>query len=520
MRTKIHLILFCLIGVLVHHGFANESDSLLNQKSIIAFDNLALLSVWERVNTPAAYGYIPFLVLGNVQGGYNISKENIRWAQSPGKTNKYFVETAGLKRIGKAMFRGSFAYNNYQYYNLKYNNTLEFDNKSIYIIGDTINGHQKKEGFSMFGGFSLPVSQSVQLGFKANYDVYNGAKTIDPRNENKMSSLELTPGFIFRFGRNTLGISGGPIWRNNSMDIDVMFDVNHNLFKFLGMGYYKIENNITSYYALYEDKGYNASIQLGTTRKNYAILHAITYSTSTMETRIGTYYRLLSGITNFTKIEYQGALQIKGSIIQQDMSIHLTSEKYKGTEIEQGVKTDINQRDSVYTKFWINDKHINQQLSGNAEYRISGFNHKLPLKYQFTAGINGYYNKCSHYPIAEYGYYKTLTVEGYINYRHFFGLPVAVVSPKLGLRYRKPFSHEMQYLPIANKSFTEIVETDYCYLRVGYLAVEGELTFLFPVKNQFVNEYYLRMQGSYLYTPDLDKNNNNYSIALTAGITF
>lgn len=472
------------------------------------------------VNNPAAYGYIPYNTLGNVQGGYNLSKENLHWAQSPGQTNEYLLKTEGLNRIGKVMFRGSFAYNNYQCYDLKYNNTLNFGSHNLYAIGDTINGHQKKEGFSMYGGFSFPIGNNLLLGFNANYNVLNGAKTIDPRNENKISSLALTPGIIFRFGNNTLGISGGPVWRNNTIDVKVMFDVNHNLFKFLGLGYYKIENNITSYSALYEDKGYNASIQLGTTGYSYTILHAISYYTSTMENRTGTYYRLLSGITNSTTIEYRGVIQIRTSQAHQEISAHFSSEKYKGTEIEQGVKNDINQRDSVYTKFWINDKHIHQQLTGNAEYKISGFKHNLPLKYQFTAGINGYYNKCSHYPIAEYGYYKTLTIEGYINYRHFFGLPVTVVSPKLGLRYRKPFSHDMQYLPIANKSFTDITETDYNYLRVGYIAAEGDLTLLFPVKNQFINEYFLRMQGSFLYTPDLDKNNHNYSIALTAGITF
>ena len=524
MKKFVYLSLLVSVFITDLKGSPISPDSIAIGKSITFYDNLSLINLWSLGNNPAGFNFYPINAISQAQMGYNRSIEKMHWAQSPEIIEKFYIQTTGLKRVKKFIFNGQFEYNNSHYGDLMYNNTLEFDNKNLYIIGDTINGKQKKEGFSMSGGTSFSITENLTVGFNANYETYQGAKVRDPRNLNKISALTLTPGLIFHFKSTYIGMCGGAIWKNNDIDIDVWVDSKHNLFQFLGMGYYEAERNISSYSVLYENNGYFSSVQYNIKKEGWQLFQSLTYTSLSNKARKGSSFRLLDGTSDLDRIEYINSLLLKKGKAYHQVNVNISNEKINGTEIEQHTESILSQyysKDSIVTDRWIKDKHITQDLFGKLEYRLSGLGSSVPFKYHLTAGIDARYYKAWHYPVADYGYYKTFTICGYLNYQQWFHLPFADFAPTLGIAYRKSLVNEINYNIIKEKSFAEIPENDYQYLSSDYYMTEINLTILKPMNLKFLKEYFFNVKSSYLYIPNLATSKKfNFMLQVSTGITF
>lgn len=482
------------------------------------------MNEWSLSANPAGFNFYRLNSISQVQLGADYSKENLKWAQAPGKTQEFYVNTTGLKKVGKLMFNGRFEYKNSRYNDLMYNNLLEFDNRNIYIMGDTINGRQKKEGFTMSGGASYPVTGRLLVGINLDYGVYQGAKMRDPRNLNKIVNLMVTPGLIYQLKDMYIGVSGGIIRSKNEVDIDVMLDSKHNLFQFLGLGYFQVERNISYYEALYENNGYSASVQLDIKKEKWTFFQSLGYTVLSNEVRKGTSYKLLDGITDLKRYEYSGYAIFRGRSLYHQINTNVSSEEIKGTEVEQHTVSVYNgyyYRDSIVTDRRVEDKHIIKDINGMVEYRLSKVGSSVPFKYHFTAGVNARYYKVDHYPVEDYGYYKTSTFLGYLSYQRWFHFTFADFAPTIGAKYRKAFTNEMDYNIIADKFFAEVPELDYQYLTSDYYMGEVDLTLLKPMPTNFIKEYFFNIKGSYMHIQDLPSGNNyNFMVHVSAGITF
>jgi hypothetical protein len=462
--------------------------------------------------------------ISHVQAGFYYKKEHLKWAQAPGETQLFYIKTTGFKKVKKLMFNGRFEYKNYQYDDLKYNNLLEFDNRNIYILGDTIGGHQKKEGFSMSGGVSIPIiNNKLLFGINLDYEAFQGAKMLDPRNKNLMYDLKLTPGLIYKIRDLSLGLSGGLIKSNNEVKIGVMKEDKHDLFHFFGLGYFQIEKNITNYESLYEKQGNFTSFQLGINKNNWVLLNSLNYQKLSNRVMAGGSYRLLDGITDLYLYEYNCYAFIQNKKFYHQIFANISREEIKGTEVKQHAETFFNGQyyeSKIITDRWVENKHINKDYNGNIEYRFSKAGLDRPLLYQIIVNIDARFYKANHYPISEYGYYESTNLSGYLSYQYWFHFNQLNFAPKIGIKYRKELNSEIDYKEIATKFFPEIPTLDFQYLTSDYTMCELDLTFLKSIKSNLIKEYFLNIKGSYVYIKDLSNNNYNFMINASLGFTF
>mgnify|MGYP000490778240 CR=1 FL=1 len=522
MKKNLFLSLAVYLATASLNAPAQPADSLINSRTRLFYSYLPVVNPWSQGNNPAGNIFYKPNSISRISTGYDISHDNNRGAQAPGKTGKYHIGTEGIKRIGRFVFNGSIGYNNLQYNDLLYNNTMSFDNRNLYTIGDTVPGKQKQEGFHMWTGIAFPLGKNLVGGFGARYENSLSGKMKDPRNLNRISSLEITPGLIYRWGNLSVGISGGPIWENNELTVSVMENAKHNLFQFLGMGYFEAIRNIYSYSARYDKSGYQADLQVYLEKPAWSFFSNAGYAGTTEELREGTSYRLLDGITHIQNIHYTGNLLIDREKVKHLIGARVNYEKIKGTEVEQHSVT-INDGYvswySIVTDRWVDDKHIVSDYAGSLSYALLGMGQNRPVNYKLSARVSGNYYTSKHYPVESYGYYEVFSLTGLLEYQHFLSINKLNLDPLIGLGLRHSLSDAIEY-QVEEKFFAAVPETDFMNLAADYytghasLQLSGRLSGLF-------REWFVDAGGAYYYFPDLPARSNfNLSFHLSAGIVF
>jgi len=513
--------LICLTAAL-EAAILQPGDSLSYGKSRLFYFYLPVINPWSQGNNPAGNYFYSLNNISRISTGYDFTRNHNRSAQEPGETGKYHIGTEGIKRIGRFVFNGSIGYNNLQYNDLLYNNTMSFDNRNLYAIGDTVPGKQKQEGFHMWTGVAFPLGKNLVGGFGARYENSLSGKMKDPRNLNKISSLKLTPGLVYQRNNLSFGISGGPLWENNELTVSVMENAKHNIFQFLGMGYFEAIRNIYSYSARYDKSGYQADLQVHLQKPGWSFFNNLGYISTTEELREGSGYRLLDGITHVTNMHYTGDLLIHGEKVKHLVRAGVQYEKIKGTEVEQHSVT-VNDGyvswDSIVTDRWVDDKHIISNYAGNLSYTLLGMRQNKPVHYRLCARVSGKYYTSKHYPVESYGYYEVFSLTGLLEYQHYFTFKKLNLDPAIRLGLRHSLSNALEY-QVEEKFFAAVPEADFMNLAADYYTGHASLQFSGGLSGLF-REWFVDANGTYYYFPDLPAGSNfNLAIQLSVGVIF
>ncbi len=440
----------------------------------------------------------------------------------PGNTNLFYAKTKGYKKLGKLMFYGSFGYSNEQYKDLLYNNTLIFDINNPYILGDTIGGKQRKEGFLLKGSVAIPLTDKITVGIDADYQDYVGAKGKDPRNRNDISSLAITPGIIFNGTKLSVGLSGGPVVFNNDISVSVMDDGRYNLFQFLGFGYFKSIRNIISYENEYFGKGYQAEAQLRYINGNYSNFLVIDYNSGKEEVRYGTTKRLIDGISdkNCISVSNYQSFRKNGNLHRLNTIINMM--RLNGTEVMQHSKTIITgsySYDTLITDSWIQDKHIASNYDGTIEYIFSRYN-DYGEKSRINLGMYAEYQTAYHYPVRNYGFQEVINIMAFTGYKKYISIRSVTLIPEFGIGYRKNLFKDMNYV-IAELSLPAVQQQDYLARHSDFFKGNAGISFMKKTGMKAFNEYYININTAYTYAPDkLNGPYQNFLLNCSMGLIF
>lgn len=498
------------------------ADTLKVVKSKLYFDNLPINNPWANSSNPAALEFLYNTQIRLVETGYSFRSKELKSPIEPGITNLFFVKTKGYKKIGKLTFYGSFGYENEQYKNLLYNNTFIFDIDDPYILGDTIGGKQRKEGFLLRGSVAYPVTDKIIIGIDADYQNFVGAKLKDPRNKNDISSLVITPGLIYNGTSISAGISGGPVIYNNDIDVSVMENGKYSMFQFMGMGYYKSLKNIISYSNAYYGKGYQAETQLKYHKDNYSNFTVINYNSSSEEVRYGNTNRLIDGISDRTGISVSNYQSMKRKENQHHLNILLNMMNLSGTELMQHFKSivaGLYSYDTLITDSRAEGKHMVSNYSGTIEYKFTRYKDTRE-KFSIDLGLSADYQSANHYPVQNYGFQKVLNVIVFSGLKAYKSFPALTIIPEIGLTYRKNLSRDMDYV-VTELSIPEFQHQDYIARYSDILKGKAGITLLKKSSVKYFTEYFINLDANYGYVPDIGNGSfQNVFINCSLGLIF
>ena len=524
MYTLFNRILVFIMLLLGTTFFANGSDTLEVARSRFWFDHLSMNNIWSNSSNPAGnLLFRNFKSINIVETGYSYNNKEVNFPGEPGIANSFYVRARGFKKIDKLIFSGSFGYENDHYNDLLFNNTMVFDPDNPYLLGDTIGGRQRKEGFALKGSVAYPVSEKLLIGIDADYQNYVGAKTKDPRNMNDISSMIITPGIIYSNGNISAGISGGPEIFNDEVSITVMEDAKYNLMQFLGFGYFKSIRNVLTYSSAYFGKGFRTEGQFRFMKGKYSNFSVFGYRHYTEEVRYGGSFRLIDGISDRTTFAFDNYQVIKRDNRTSQINTSFNLSYLYGSQINQRFKSILDgaySYDSLITESWVERKHITARYSGQIEYILSGNNTNLEETYRFNLGISARYETAAHYPVQNYGSQTISNIMIYTGYRKYLFLNSITILPELGIGYRKNLSSDLKYV-VMNLSLPEFQEQDFLARSSDFVRANASLTVLKKTGKKRIPEYFVSINSVYTLFPGISgAENTNMFINGSLGLIF
>jgi hypothetical protein len=204
--TRIHFLIALVSAGLACNAFA--ADTIPAPADSRVFEMLPVIYPWMGTSNPAASSASGIGSMSFAQAGIMHKDDDIKLTQQPGTITSYHAATEGFVQIGRLSLFGSFRYANNRYDDLKYNGTLMFNSLNPYLLGDSVSAGQFMEGFNMEGGLSYQLNNRIAIAADAEYVSDVGAKQKDPRNENTISLLKVSPGIIYDLGKIKIGLSG------------------------------------------------------------------------------------------------------------------------------------------------------------------------------------------------------------------------------------------------------------------------------------------------------------------------
>jgi hypothetical protein len=516
---------------LLHVAFSAKAqegkDSGPANKCNLFYSQEYLINQWTLdVNPGKLFFYNELSKISRAKTFYGITENNIRRAMDPGRTNALHITTESLQAIGKVRVRGIFGYQSQHYNDMLYNGNLDFRNMNLYMLGDTVGGKQRQEGYYFTAEAAYPLlNDRLILGMRMDYESAIGAKMKDLRNKSDISRTTFTPGIVYRMDHFSLGVSGGYITETNFVNVTAQLDDRHTLFYHMGMGHYSASGNFsTSESVRYQSEGIHAGLQLEYSGSGFSSFHKINYYDLETTALVGSLYRLVNGITDYNKITYTGTLLLPKTDHIHYVRLDANLATMNGTEVRQesqSVRRNGQFRTEIRTLRWIDDKHIVNDNSGGVEYQFIKRGQKRPYHYMITAGADVSMYEATHYPVQNYGYYDASSVTAKASYRHFIKGRRINIDPSIGVEYRSVLDSEAVFRPFPNY-LSQIPELDFRYFSedyyMGKLGVSISSSRL-PV--QGISQAFLEINSTYAVFPNIDLDSNqNTSLFFTLGIVF
>ncbi len=531
---KLVLFFFLLAYFLAFPGVSAQDSpgqhgSFEMERRLMLYSHPELINQWSLTKNPA--GLLFFDIEERVSRARSLGEmtdQHQRRAMDPGRTRALGMQTESLQQIGNVNVRGLFGYQNTHYDDLLYNGNMDFrHNRNLYMVGDTIGGRQRQEGYYFLAELAHPLlGDRLFGGVRMNYESAVGAKMQDLRNRNTISKADFTTGLIYNYGNISAGLSGGYVSETNFVNIRAELDERHTLFYHMGMGHYSASGNFSGSESVrYEGGGYHAGLNFQYTGERWQTIHSVDYYHLNTEALVGNSYRLINGITDYDRISYRGSLLRERPRHYHHFRLHASAEITNATEVRQ--RSQSQPIDGVYytiihTIRWIEGKHIINDVSAGLDYQFIKRGNRRPLRYQLTAGASLHLYDATHYPVQNYGYYDVASLLAKFEYQHFFSWRRINISPVMGLGGRFVADSDAVFIPFPNY-LENVPETDHFYYSENYYRTRMGVelaTDRLPVSS--ISSVFMGIHSVFTHYPDIINvdENHNFSMSLSLGITF
>jgi len=486
MFNKTHNI-FLLVLLLCNISVVNAQDVKTDSIEVSAAD-LTLLpyhTLWFNGNNAAGIRQDLIPAFGRTTLGFTQEKGEFKLAQKPMSSSGLNFTTERFQNIGKMLFYGKFSYTQQSDKGQKFSDVLNPYRGTPYILADSIGGDWKKQlyGLTLKAVGPTMLNKRLTIGLGATLNVGTGARQNDPRPLSTNNEITLSPSLTYKLDAHSLiGINGLYSRYREDISLEVKnSNINHYLYKFLGLGQYELPTTFTTGASrIYQGNKLGGDVQYQLVGNRIQWLSSFGYRKYTEEVSDGTSVPRKSGTWKQSAYTFNSNINIKGSTSFQRISLRINRDEDSGIEFHEFYNTTL--------KVW--------QTLLEAEFYSAETDHASLSYAWIKPGKSVAFNWLVETGIDYFATRKTYAVPAARQEISFFapwikGTKVWAFSDGsdlqtgIGLKYVQNLQSQLAYIPITgDRTFLarNVLYPDQAYLSADYLSASLHLQYDFKVK--------------------------------------
>ncbi|MFY9152033.1 MAG: DUF6850 family outer membrane beta-barrel protein [Prolixibacteraceae bacterium] len=437
--------------------------------------------------------------------GVDFKKGNFKPVYQGENKETYFLDSKSFQKINKTILFGEFGYRKSYERNLDFSNLNNPAMNQPYLLADTIgNDTYEREVFNLSGAISSPVNDNFDWGLKFDYKVGVAAQNRDPRPENKVLQLNLSPGLLWKLTKIKLGVNLNYNYYNEDIDISVVKEnTEYAMFQLHGLGTSNYHVS-SSFYRLYKQNKLGGGAQLSIETGN--IENISIGSLSFLDQRVddgrkasGANWATVKNDAKLVGFDYKfeniTTLKKSGRINQLTLKFDMASRM--GTEyiqrLEKTGETDLEQ----WITYGAEGKYFSKSVNLNAGYSLINLkangqiNSLINLKAISSSFLEKYYLPDLNLK------YQNLRLEG--SYLKAFLSGKNSVSAEIRMAYQTNISateNLMQNSFITDK----ILQPNFEFITADFIAPGASVSYEIPIKK--INKYYIKTDFDWFRSND------------------
>ena len=459
--------------------------------SFKTFETLKIENPWLKTSNPAGLNYNKGPLPKELDLRYKLEDGDYKRVQQGDQINYYSFSTKSYLKIEDVNLFGSFSYDKSYERNLDYSNTNNPYRETPYDYIDTIGGDTyDREFFYLNGALSKPLGESTIFGLGVDFGVGVSVQGNDPRPENKVLDLLVTPGIIHSFSKVKFGLNFIYQYYNEEIEIDIIEEnATATIFKMLGpaINYINIEG--TSFNRLYKRNSYGGDLQLNYSLGNLNVLLSAKgiYFKETTEDGGKSDYKSWNYMRNYSRFEgmdwnFYTNIQLKKNLLIHNIDGNFRYLTTLGTEIIEDLDLvgDLDNEDWVY--YADEPKYASRRIGAELEYDYIKMNNSVVQNY--TIKLRAKYN------LYEQEYHMPEQWENYENI--VFGLAASkdfsfkksLISLGVDFDYKMHITGKQRFEE-TNFIYDLITQPDFKFLTDNYYAPALNLLYEKPLTKIF-----------------------------------
>ena len=478
-------------------------------------------NLWLSSSNPAALSQMDDLLPGILNANYLTEDGSYKRIQQGNKLNHYSFNTFSYSKIKDINLYGGFNYDKSFEKGLDYSDVNDPFRLTPFQLIDTLgNDTYNREFFSATGGISKPFGENLILGMSCDFNVGLSAQDKDPRPQNKVFKMTVSPGLIYSIGKFKLGFNMLYKYYNEEIEITIIEKNAHATFFTVhgpGLATY---HEASSFNRLYKRNSGGFDVQFAfdaskikTLSGLRLIFHEETAGDGRKASNASWAYIKKDSKLKGLQFDLYNNTGIYDDENIQYFGYELNINTMLGIEIIQRLE----QVDSTVLDDWITYKEEEKYYATDV---------KLNVFYEYLKLKN---NQQRNFAIKAFGYYHSFSQNYYIpnqeeNYQNLlfgvafdksFDIKKNTLTIGLGLKYKfnlDGVQNFSDYTFIAEK----ILSPDFEFLTSNYYAPGLEVAFEIPMKKIF-NQYFIKS------TVDIYKGDKDHSrtiLNFSTGVTF
>lgn len=257
-KKLLTVLFFLIIGLPLIAG----SDS-LQKVSLYSFDLIRMQNPWLVSSNPAALSQMGDLLPGILNVSCLTEDGNYKRVQQGDKLNHYSFNTFSYSKIKNINLYGGFSFDKSFEKGIDYSDINDPFRLTPFQLIDTIGSDTyDREFFTVAGGMSKPFGKNLILGVACDFNMGLSAQNKDPRPQNKVFKMTVSPGLIYSIGNFKLGFNLLYKYYNEEIEIIIIENNAHvSFFSVHGLGL-ATSHEASSFNRLYKRNSGGIDVQL------------------------------------------------------------------------------------------------------------------------------------------------------------------------------------------------------------------------------------------------------------------
>lgn len=455
--------------------------------NLLTFRQIEVGTPWLQSGNAAGLSQMPELFPSELNLDFGHTDGDFHSVFKGQSDQSFNFSSRSFRKISKTFLYGSFNYSKSYEKGLNYSNTNDPALNYPYLLADTIgNDTYDREFFKLEGIISSPLNAHLDWGLSFDYQVGVASQNRDPRPENKVSQVNISPGLLFKANQFKLGANLIYGYYNEDIDVSVVQEgAQQTLFQLHGPGVFSYHAS-SSFSRLYQQRLSGGGVQLGWLSGKVAnLLHT-------------NYIYSVQTIDDGRKASFATWSAVKNDAQMDGMNWNLTDvfSMDKGPKVHQ-IKAELNVASRLGTEFiqrlekvggtdlehWITygreQKYYSLQTNARLNYQLLAKDGNNLMKSLFSAGA-GYsaFDEKYYFPNRELSYANLMFRSSFLK---LFALRGSNISAEMKLKYQVNLDGK-QNLPATNFMVQKIYAPEFSFLTEDFISPGVSIGYQIPFK--------------------------------------